>query len=91
MNGTVLGTPQTYSQFQQIQDRILNFIAGHSRIETKKLEELMMNTSMLSRDLGTVLVGKEAVSNGLLQELGGIGRALVKLKQMIAQESQPDR
>jgi ATP-dependent protease ClpP protease subunit len=85
MNGMVLGTPQTYSQFQQIQDRILNFIASHSRTDTKKLEEWMMNTSMLSKDLGTVLVGKDAVAAGLIQELGGISRALVKLEQMIGQ------
>jgi ATP-dependent protease ClpP protease subunit len=83
MNGMVLGTPQTYSQFQQMQDRILNFIANHSRTDAKKLEELMMNTSMLSKDLGTVLVGKEAVEQGLIQELGGISRAIAKLKEMM--------
>lgn len=83
MNGQVLGTPQTYSQFQQIQDRILDFIASHSQADKKVLEELMMNTSMLSKDLGTVLVGKEAVVQGLIQEVGGISRALVKLYTMI--------
>lgn len=84
MNGMVLGTPQTYSQFQQIQDRILGFIASHSNAEKSKLEELMMNTSMLSRDLGTVLVGKEAVVQGLICEVGGINRALAKLKTLIS-------
>ncbi|MCH5252391.1 MAG: ATP-dependent Clp protease proteolytic subunit [Lachnospiraceae bacterium] len=83
MSGMVLGTPQTYSQFQQIQDRILNFISSHSQADKKKLEELMMNTSMLSRDLGTVLVGKEAVVNGLIQEVGGINRAYDKLNALI--------
>lgn len=83
MNGQVLGTPQTYSQFQQIQDRILDFIASHSQADKKVLEELMMNTSMLSKDLGTVLVGKEAVVQGLIQEVGGISRALAKLYTMI--------
>lgn len=83
MSGTVLGTPQTFQQFQQIQDRILNFIAVHSETEKDKLEELMMNTSMLSKDLGTVLVGKEAVENGLVQEVGGIRQALVKLQEMM--------
>ena len=79
MNGMVLGTPQTYSQFQQIQDRIINFIASHSQAEKNRLEELMMNTSMLSKDLGTVLVGKDAVVQGLIKEVGGINRALAKL------------
>ena len=83
MNGMVLGTPQTYSQFQQIQDRILNFIASHSEAEKEKLEQLMMNTSMLSKDLGTVLVGEEAVEQGLVQEVGGIGKALKKLNNLI--------
>ena len=83
MNGQVLGTPQTYSQFQQIQDRILDFIASHSQADKKVLEDLMMNTIMLSKDLGTVLVGKEAVVQGLIQEVGGISRALAKLYTMI--------
>ena len=83
MSGMVLGTPQTYSQFQQIQDRILDFIASHSQTEKRKLEELMMNTSMLSRDLGTVLVGKDAVAQGLVREVGGISRALAKLRDMV--------
>ncbi len=83
MSGTVLGTPQTFQQFQQIQDRILNFIAEHSRTKKEKLEELMMNTSMLSKDLGTVLVGKEAVDQGLVHEVGGIHQALHKLQEMM--------
>lgn len=85
MSGMVLGTPQTYSQFQQIQDRILDFISAHSKTEKRELEELMMNTSMLSRDLGTVLVGKEAVARGLIQEVGGINRAYAKLKSLIGE------
>lgn len=83
MSGTVLGTPQTFQQFQQIQDRILDFIAVHSETEKDKLEELMMNTSMLSKDLGTVLVGKEAVEHGLVHEVGGIRQALAKLQEMM--------
>lgn len=86
MSGTVLGTPQTFQQFQQIQDRILDFIAVHSETEKDKLEELMMNTSMLSKDLGTVLVGKEAVENGLVQEVGGIRQALSKLQEMMKKQ-----
>lgn len=85
MNGMVLGTPQTYSQFQQIQDRILNFIADHSGAKKEKLEQLMMNTSMLSKDLGTVLVGKDAVEQGLVQEVGGVSKALEKLKSQITE------
>lgn len=86
MSGTVLGTPQTFQQFQQIQDRILDFIAVHSETEKDKLEKLMMNTSMLSKDLGTVLVGKEAVENGLVQEVGGIRQAFSKLQEMMKKQ-----
>lgn len=87
MNGMVLGTPQTYSQFQQIQDRILNFIADHSGAKKEKLEQLMMNTSMLSKDLGTVLVGKDAVEQGLVQEVGGVSKALEQLKSQITEQN----
>lgn len=87
MNGMVLGTPQTYSQFQQIQDRILDFISSHSRTDKKELEKLMMNTSMLSRDLGTVLVGREAVDRGLICEVGGIAPAWKKLREMVRESA----
>lgn len=85
MNGMVLGTPQTYNQFQQIQDRILSFIASHSKASKEKLEQLMMNTQMLSKDLGTVLVGNDAVEQGLIQEVGGISRALQKLEELVSE------
>lgn len=83
MNGMVLGTRQTFNQFQQIQDRILSFIASHSQTPKEQLETMMMNTSMLSRDLGTVLVGEEAVQRGLIQEVGGIGRAIDKVRELM--------
>ena len=84
MNGMVLGTPQTYRQFQQIQDRIICFVAEHSRISKENLEKLMMNTSMLSKDLGTVLVGEDAVTAGLVNEVGGIDKAYQKLRGLMS-------
>lgn len=83
MNGTVLGAPQTYDYFKQMQDRIIGFITRHSNISAKKVEELMMNTGMLTKDLGTILVGKETVEAGIIDEVGGIGQALNKLHHMI--------
>lgn len=83
MTGMVLGTRQTFNQFQQIQDRIISFIANHSHAPKEQLEAMMMNTSMLSRDLGTVLVGEEAVKKGLIREVGGIGCAMNKVKQLM--------
>lgn len=79
MNGTVLGAKQTYRQFQSTQDRIIGFIARNSKCSEKRLEELMMETSMMAKDLGTVLVGEEAVKEGLINEVGGIARAYEKL------------
>ena len=73
MSGMVIGAPQTYSQFQQIQDRIVDFIARNCGAKKERIEELMMNTCMLSKDLGTVLVGKEAVEENLVNGDGGNG------------------
>lgn len=36
----------------------------------------MLNTEMMTKDLGTVLVGEEAVQEGLIDECGGIGKRL---------------
>ena len=85
MSGTVIGAPATYDYFKQMQDRILSFISGHSHAKMKRLEEMMMNTGMLTKDLGTILVGKEAVEEGLINETGGINDALHRLHHMIDQ------
>ena len=66
-----------------IQDRILSFVSGHSNIAYGQVKKLMLNTEMLTRDLGTVLVGREAVEQGLIDEAGGIREALRKLHQLI--------
>ena len=70
MSGMVIGSSQTYEYFAMIEDRILNFVESHARIAYDQLKELMHNTEMLTRDLGTVLVGKEAVEAGLIDEVG---------------------
>ena len=83
MNGTVIGAPQTYDYFQQMQDRILGFIYDHSRASRQRLEKLMLDTGILTKDLGTILVGADAVKEGLIDEVGGISEALKKLHRMI--------
>ena len=83
MSGTVIGAQQTYDYFKRIQDRILGFVAGHSDAPQKQLEEMMMNTGMLTKDLGTILVGQEAVDCGLIDEVGGIKDAMQKLHELI--------
>ncbi|MBQ2401925.1 MAG: ATP-dependent Clp protease proteolytic subunit, partial [Lachnospiraceae bacterium] len=83
MSGMLIGTSKTYEYFEMIQDRILSFVSGHSRVSYDRLKELMHNTKMLSKDLGTVLVGENAVEEGLIDEIGGIQDALQKLYDMI--------
>ena len=83
MSGMLIGTSKTYEYFEMIQDRILSFVSEHSRVSYDRLKELMHNTKMLSKDLGTVLVGGKAVEEGLIDEIGGIQDALRKLYDMI--------
>ena len=83
MNGMVIGAQPTYDYFKQMQDRILHFIAKHSNAQEERLEKLMMNTGMLTKDLGTILVGEQAVKEGLIDEVGGIHQAFLKLHSMI--------
>lgn len=85
MSGTVIGAPQTYDYFRQMQDRILGFISEHSKASRDRLEELMLDTGILTKDLGTILVGPDAVREGLINETGGISDALKKLYALIAE------
>lgn len=86
MTGMTIGAPQTYHYFQRIQDRITGFIADHSKVPQDKIEEMMMNTRDLTKDLGTLLVGEDTVKIGLIHEVGGIDRALKRLHEMIDEE-----
>lgn len=83
MSGTVIGAPQTYDYFKQMQDRILGFIAGHCGAKRDRLEELMLDTGMLTKDLGTILVGQQTVEEKIINEVGGIRNAMDKLHEMI--------
>ena len=68
MTGLVIGAVQTYDYFEMIQDRILSFVSGHADIGYERLKGLMLNTEMMTKDLGTVLVGEAAVKEGLINE-----------------------
>lgn len=83
MNGMVIGVIQTYEYFERIQERILTFITQHSHIEKDDLKKLMLDTSKLAKDVGTILDGKEAVERGLIDAVGGIDEALQQLNKMI--------
>ncbi len=83
LSGMVIGVQQTFDYFKQIQNRITGFVCSHCRIPKPRLEELMMETGMLTKDVGTVLVGREAVEEGIICEVGGIRDAIAKLHDMI--------
>jgi len=83
MTGLVIGIPQTFAYFNKMQERVVRFVAGNSTITEEKFRKLMLNTGELANDVGTILIGKEAVENGLIDEVGGISQARSKLKQLI--------
>lgn len=83
MNGTVIGAPQTYDYFRQMQDRILGFISDHCKAKRERLEDLMLDTGILTKDLGTILVGKQAVAEGIINQVGGICDAMKKIHSLI--------
>lgn len=86
MNGMVIGVPQTFDYFRQIQNRITGFVCSHCKISKGRLEELMMETGVLTKDVGTILVGQEAVAEGIINETGGISEAMDKLHNLISRK-----
>ncbi len=83
MNRLMLGVPQAVDYLTRMQDRIIDFIVAHSHIEASALRKLMMNTSELATDIGTMLFGKGAVENGLIDRVGGIRDAMDELYRQI--------
>ena len=86
MNGFIIGVPQTFNYFKKMQERINDFIVRTSNIKIEKLNEFMMQTDELLNDVGTILIGKQAVECGLINEVGGISQALSKLNDLIGEE-----
>ena len=84
MTGLVVGAPQTYHYFDQIQDHIVDFVTENSRISREDFERYMMATGNMATDVGTVLYGAEAVKSGLMDELGTLSDALSYLHRQIA-------
>ena len=71
-NGMFIGVAQTYRNMEKTQDRITGFVSAHSKITKERLEELMLDTKMLVKDVGTMLDGPQAVEEGLIDEVGGL-------------------
>ncbi|MTI57358.1 ClpP family protease [Geosporobacter ferrireducens] len=83
MNGLVIGVPQTFKYFQKMQERIIQFVTRTSNVSREKLIQLMNETDEIANDIGTILIGREAVNLGLINEIGGIKQAMDHLRKMI--------
>ena len=83
MNGLVLGVPQTFRYFEEMQKRIVKFICDHSRATPEKIKELMMRPDELATDMGTIIEGNQAVEYGIIDRVGGLSDAIAELKSMI--------
>lgn len=89
-NGLVIGVNETFEYFKKMQERITQFIIRTSDIEKEDLEKLMYSKEELVSDVGSVLIGKEAVDCGLINEVGGLKEAMIKLRELINEESNED-
>ncbi len=88
LNGTIIGVPQSFEYFEQIQNRIIKFVTTHCKIKEERFKELLSDTEFLTKDIGSVLVGEETVKEGIINEVGGIKEALSKMHEMIRKNKQ---
>ena len=83
MSGTVIAAPQTYNYFQRLQDRIVAFVSSHSQITAQKFQALMLKKDDMAADVGSVVYGEEAVSLGIIDQVGGLSDGLQCLYRQI--------
>ena len=83
MNGVVIGVMQTFQYFQNMQDRIIDFVVSNSNISYDKFKQLMLTTDEIANDVGSILFAKKAVEYGLINEMGGLKDALEKCNELI--------
>ncbi len=83
LTGMIIGVPQTFEYLEKMQDRVVNFIVDHSKISEDALKELMFAQGNLSRDIGTNIVGEEAIGTGLVDSIGGVSEAIAKLNELM--------
>ena len=83
INGLVVGVPQTFKYFQEMQKRIVKFICDHSNARPEKVNELMMRPDEMATDVGSIIDGDEAVRCGIIDSVGGLSDAIATLQSMI--------
>ncbi|KJB87061.1 Clp protease ClpP [Paenibacillus sp. E194] len=86
LTGLVIGVPQTFEYLEKMQERVVRFVKAHSNISEHKFKDLMFTTGELTRDIGTTVIGQDAVKHGLIDEVGGIGTALEHLNRLIEEK-----
>ncbi len=87
VSGMVVGVPQSFRYMSEMQKRIVNFICSHSRAKPETVEELMMRPDQIATDCGSIIEGREAVKYGIIDEVGGLDRALSILRRMCDKKS----
>ncbi|HYK72620.1 MAG TPA: ClpP family protease, partial [Pseudoneobacillus sp.] len=83
LTGLVIGVPQTFEYLDKMQERVVNFVTKHSNVTEETFKDLMFAKGNLTRDIGTNVIGKDAVKYGLMDEVGGLGQAIKKLNELI--------
>ncbi|UHA75775.1 ClpP family protease [Paenibacillus sp. 481] len=88
LTGLVIGVPQTFEYLDKMQERVTRFVTSHSKVTEEQFKELMFKTGELTRDIGTTVIGADAVRYGLIDEIGGITTALNQLNRLIDDKRQ---
>ncbi|WP_400247305.1 ClpP family protease [Niallia sp. JL1B1071] len=83
LTGLVIGVPQTFEYLDKMQERVVNFVTKHSKITEEDFKDLMFAKGNLTRDIGTNVIGIDAVTSGLIDAVGGVGNAMKKLNELI--------
>ncbi|SFD79473.1 ATP-dependent protease ClpP, protease subunit [Lentibacillus persicus] len=90
LNGLVIGVPQTFEYMDKMQDRVIDFVVRHSNMPEDKFKELMFAKGNLTRDIGTNVIGTDAVEYGLIDGVGGVSKAMMKVNELINNNQGPE-
>ncbi|OIK15336.1 ATP-dependent Clp protease proteolytic subunit ClpP [Bacillus sp. OV322] len=83
LTGMVIGVPATFEYLDKMQERVIRFVTKHSQVSEEQFKDLMFAKGNLTRDIGTNVIGHDAVEFGLMDDVGGIGQAMKKLNELI--------
>jgi ATP-dependent protease ClpP protease subunit len=83
LTGLVIGVPQTFEYLDKMQERVIKFVTRHSNVTEESFKELMFAKGNLTRDIGTNVIGAEAVEIGMIDDVGGVGQAMRKLNSFM--------